>query len=220
MTDIDRPRPPDDATPLASLPILVLDFETTGLGIKRHTIVSAGGVRMRGGQILTETGFESLVAPGRRIPRRATRIHGLTNDMLREAPSFATVWTDILAPALRGAILVGHNIAFDIAHLGKAVAAIGQSWSPPPSLDTVWLYLALEPLARSAELSTVAERLEVAVEGRHTALGDSLMTAAIFARLLARLAERGILSFGEARFLCDTARQRRGKDSGLGFPIS
>lgn len=210
---------PDDATALAALPILVLDFETTGLDIERDTIVSAGGVRMEGARILGETAFESLVAPGRRIPRRATRIHGVTDDMVKDAPRFAAIWTAFLEPALRGAILVGHNIAFDIAHLGKALAAIGEPWQAPPSLDTMLLYLALEPLARSAELSAVAERLNVSVEGRHTALGDSLMTAAIFGRLLGLLAKQGVTTFGEARHLCETVRQRLGNGRDLVFPI-
>jgi DNA polymerase-3 subunit epsilon len=68
-----------------------------------------------------------------------------------------------------------------------------------PVLDTLLLSAAVHPERRSHGLEEIAERLGVAVVGRHTALGDALVTAEVFLRLLPLLAERGIRTLAEAR---------------------
>ena len=113
--------------------------------------------------------------------------------MVAQADPFGAHWA-VLADSMRDAVLVGHNIAFDIAHLRRAEI----EWDPPPSLDTLLLAAALEPRAGSVELEAFAARLRVPVNGRHTALGDSLMTAAMFARQIVRLAKRQVTTLGDA----------------------
>jgi DNA polymerase-3 subunit epsilon len=184
-------------TPLADLPVLVFDCETTGLDVKRDSIVSLGGVRMHGTRLYRGETIDRLVDPGCRIPPRSTDIHGISDAMVAEAGAFDTHWSP-LASLMEGAVLVGHNIAFDIAQLRAATRRFAIEWSPPPSLDTLLLIAALEPSAPGFSLESIAERFDVSVHGRHTALGDSLVTAEIYARLVPRLAEKNILTLGQA----------------------
>jgi DNA polymerase-3 subunit epsilon len=99
---------------------------------------------------------------------------------------------------MSGTILVGHNIAFDIAHLRWALNRAAIAWTPPPSLDTLLLTATLEPSAPGFHLEAVAERFGVPVRGRHTALGDSLVTAEIFARIIPQLTKRNLNTLGDA----------------------
>lgn len=196
----DTPPPPGevtDATPLAELPMLVFDSETTGLDVERDTIVAVGGVRMHGVRIYRSAVIDRLVDPKRPIPRRSTAIHGITDEMVAAAPDFAGLW-EVLESLLAGTVIVGHNIGFDIAHLAKATAEAGIEWTPPPFLDTLLLAAALEPGKPALGLDELAERHGVNVRGRHTALGDSLVTAEIYQRMLPRLRDAGVVTLGDA----------------------
>jgi len=184
-------------TKLAALPILVFDCETTGLDVKRDRIVSLGGVRMQGSRITLGDTIDRLVDPGRPIPARVTTIHGITGAMVAGAGPFETHWPELEA-LMRGTVLVGHNVAFDIAQLRWATNRAGITWMPPAALDTLLLVAAIEPNAQGFELEAVAARFGVNDHGRHTALGDSLITAEIFAQLIPRLIERNVSTLGEA----------------------
>ena len=196
----DTPPPPGEittTTPLAELAMLVFDCETTGLDVERDAIVSVGGVRMHGARIYRSAVIDRLVDPERPIPPPSTAIHGITDEMVAAAPDFAALW-EILEPLLAGTVIVGHNIGFDIAHLAKATAEAGIEWTPPPFLDTLLLSAALEPGKPALGLDQLAERHGVNVRGRHTALGDSLMTAEIYQRMLPRLRDAGVVTLGDA----------------------
>ena len=188
----------DKNTPLTELPVFVFDCETTGLDVRQDAIVSIGGVRMRGAQIFRSATIDRLVNPQRPIPERSTRIHGITDAMVKNAAPFSEVWS-ILEPVIRGCVLVGHNIAFDVAQLRSATHRAGILWSPPPTLDTLLLAAVLEPDETKFTLEKIAARLGVNTRGRHTALGDSLVTAEIYARILLWLQALGISTFGEAQ---------------------
>ena len=192
-------------TPLEDLPVLVFDLETTGLDVRRDRVVSVGAVRMHGSRVFRAANLDILVNPGCPIPEVATRVHGITDDMVADAAGFDAAW-----PAMRdqfdGVALVGHNVAFDIAHLRRATREGGFDWAPVASLDTLLLTGALEPDMPHLDLESVALRFGVDVMGRHTALGDSLVTAGIFARLIARLQDQGIRTLGAAAAFQESRR--------------
>lgn len=191
------PQPFDDATLLSDVPVFVFDCETTGLDVKTDVIVSLGGVRMQGGRMFRSTTVDRLVNPGRAIPPRSTAIHGITDAMTANAEPFEQVWGGV-ASIMEGCVLVGHNIAFDIAHLRNATARAGIAWTPPPSLDTLLLGSLLDPDEPDVSLDALAARYGVNIRGRHTALGDSLVTAELYAGMAPRLAARGVLTLGDA----------------------
>ncbi len=198
LHDVPPPAPqPDVGTPLADLPVLVLDTETTGLDVRRDAVVAIGGVRMHGTRIYRSAMIDRLVDPGRPIPPRATAIHGITDDMVRDAAEITELWPELEA-LMRNSVLVGHNIAFDVAILRRVTAEAGLVWSPPPCLDTMLLSAALELDLPGYGLDVLAAHFGVVLRGRHTALGDALVTAEIYQRLLFRLLDEGIDSLGAA----------------------
>lgn len=201
-----QPQPIGEDTPLDALPAWVLDLETTGLDHHRCRIVSVGAVRQHGGRLFRGAVIDRLVNPGEPIPAASSAVHGITDRLVESAPAFATVLPE-LERALAGCALVGHNIGFDMAMLTAEAARCGSSWPAQPTLDTFLLVAALEPARNALDLESIAGDWGVAVEARHTALGDCLITGEIYARLLPRLAERGILTYGAALAFSHTARR-------------
>ena len=96
-----------------------------------------------------------------------------------------------------GTVLVAHNAAFDMRFLELKQASAGVRFVQPV-LDTLLLSAAAQPGLEDHRLEAIAARLGVSVIGRHTALGDALLAGDIFLRLLPLLAERGILTLGQA----------------------
>jgi DNA polymerase III subunit epsilon len=182
---------------LEDMAFTVFDTETTGLDpAGGDRIISIGAVRVVNGRVLRQETFERLVQPGRSVPAASTAIHGITADMLEDEPSIAEV-----LPAFErfaeDTVLVGHNVGFDLRFVKMAEADAGVSLSQP-ALDTLLLHAALHPDHAEHTLEAIAERLGVSVVGRHTALGDALVTAEVFVALLSMLRSRGIETLGDA----------------------
>ncbi len=95
------------------------------------------------------------------------------------------------------AVLVAHNAAFDMKFLKLREAAGGPVFGQVV-LDTLLLSVFLETGSRNHTLKAIAERMGVTVEVRHTALGDALITARIFVRMLDILEARGVRSLYQA----------------------
>jgi DNA polymerase-3 subunit epsilon len=194
------------ATPLEALPVLVLDLETTGLDVERDRVVSIGAVCAAGTTVFRADTLDVLVDPGRPIPARSTAIHGITDVMVAGAPRFAEAWP-ALAAMIRDRVVVGHNIAFDLAVLRAEAARADLAWDEPPALDLVRLAAALEPREGDLSLDGTAERWGVSVIGRHTALGDALVAAEMWARAVPRLGEQGVITLADAHAFEARARQ-------------
>jgi CBS domain-containing protein len=189
-------RPPNH-TALAALPVVVLDLETTGLNVARDRVIQIGAVAMLGPRILDSPRLDQLVDPETPIPAASTQIHGLNDADVAGAPRFAD-FADTLHEVLAGRVVVGHNIAFDLAVLRNEAARTGVAWREPPSLDLAMLVGALEPRLPDLGLETITGLLGVKIENRHSALGDSMATAEAYARLLPRLREADVRTLGEA----------------------
>ena len=187
-------------TPIAALPAVVLDLEATGLDVKRDRVVQAAAIAMLGSRILEEPRLDQLVNPGIPIPESATRIHGLADPDVADAPPFAEV-AEVLRMTLSGRVVIGHHIGFDLAILRNEAARAGIPWAEPPSLDIAMLLGALAPSLPDLGLETAANHLGVAITGRHSALGDSMAAAQIFARLIPLLRDRDVRTLGEAQAL-------------------
>jgi len=189
-------RPPETgaatgATPLDSLPMLVFDCETTGLDVTADRIVSIGAVRLHGPRLYRSIIFDRLVNPGQLIPSASIAIHGITDEMVGDAESFPPVYA-AFEELRQGAALMGYNVLFDLAMLERECKAAGLPWSRPQHLDLLRLAVALEPDCKDMNLEALAERCGVEIRGRHTALGDSLVTAEVYQILLPRLLDEGI----------------------------
>lgn len=198
LHDVPPPAPPPTAaTPLAELPLLALDTETTGMDPERDRIVSIGAVRLHGRRLFRTRIFDVLVKPGRHIPAASTAIHRISDAMVADAPDIREVWPRLLE-ILADVVVVGHHTGFDLAMLRAAAARDGLAWREPLALDTVLLAAALDPSERDLDLAEVARRHGIIPTGRHTALGDSLATAELYLRLVPRLLDRGVVTLGDA----------------------
>ena len=194
-----------DEVPLADLPALVLDTETTGLDVNADRVVSIGAVRMHGARVYRSRVFDRLVNPAVAIPPRAIAVHGITDAMVADAEAFAPVF-DRLRPLLAGMVLIGHHVTFDILMLRRECQLAGAGWPDPPFLDTLLLAAALDVDWPGLGLEDLASTLGVDVHGRHTALGDSLVTAEVFARLIPLLQDEGVTTLGQAVAFSKRAR--------------
>ncbi|MGP1683515.1 MAG: 3'-5' exonuclease, partial [Giesbergeria sp.] len=184
--------------PLAELAYTVFDTETTGLNPSGgDEVIQIGAARIVNGKLLRQESFDQLVDPGRTIPAASIPIHGITQDMVEGQPRIAQVLPVFYAFA-QDTVLVAHNAAFDMKFLQLQEEATGIVFRQPV-LDTLLLSAVVHPNQESHRLEAIAERFNVTVLGRHTALGDALVTAEIWLRLIPLLAEQGIYTLRQAR---------------------
>ncbi|MBS1694580.1 MAG: PAS domain-containing protein [Actinobacteria bacterium] len=183
---------------LAELSYTVFDTETTGLDPQHgDRIISIGAVRIVNGRMLHGDTYERLVDPQRAVPSSSTAFHGLTTAMVRGQPTIDTVLPTFDRFAA-DTVLVGHNVGFDMQFLGVERARVGMPAARPVVLDTLLLDAAVHPDHDEHSLEAIAGRLGVDILGRHTALGDALVTGEIFIRLVALLRARGVRTLAEA----------------------
>ena len=182
---------------LSELSYTVFDTETTGLEPSAgDEIISVGAVRVVNGRVLKQEVFEQLVNPRRPISRESTAVHGIDAKQLASEPTIEQVLPRFHR-FCEDTVLVAHNAAFDMRFLELKEAATGVRFGQPV-LDTLLLSAVVHPSLDNHHLDLIAERVGVRVIGRHTALGDALLTADVFLRLVPLLAERGIVTLGQA----------------------
>lgn len=189
-----------DDRPLTELSYTVFDTETTGLAPSEgDEIISIGAVRIVNGRLLEQEFFDRLVRPRTAVRRESQAVHGITPAMLAGQPFIEQV-----LPAFErfaeDTVLVAHNAAFDMRLLQLAQARTGVAFVQPV-LDTLLLSALVHPAHTDADhrLEQIAARLGVQVIGRHTALGDAIVTGEVFLKLVPLLAEQGIRTLKQAR---------------------
>src|SRR3974390_2145293 len=129
-----RQRSFDDlGVPLSDVTFVVLDLEPTGASPASCAITEVGAVKVRGGELLGT--FQTLVNPGLPIPPAITVLTGITEAMVVPAPKVG----DVLGPFTRfvaDAVIVGHNVAFDLRFLRAAMDEHGYPRFPNTVVDT------------------------------------------------------------------------------------
>ncbi len=185
-------------TPLDRLTYVVFDTETTGLLPEEgDEIVQIAGLRLVNGRRVPGEVFDTLVDPGRKIPPKATAVHGISDAMVAGAPKVA----DALARFHRfteGAVMIAHNAPFDMTFLRRREHETGCVFDHP-ILDTVLLSAVIYGQTESHSLDALTARLGITIpeEARHTALGDTIATAEAFLKLVPMLKGRGVETFGD-----------------------
>jgi len=187
-----------DSRPLAELAYTVFDTETTGLDPSAgDEIIAIGAVRIVNGRLLRHELFDQLIDPRRSIAPESVRIHGITSEMVVGQPTI-----DRVLPGFHrfteDTVLVAHNAAFDMRFLQLKEEVTGVRFTQPV-LDTLLLSEVLHPNIKEHRLEAISERLGINIVGRHTALGDAIVTGEVFLRMVPLLVERGIRTLGEAR---------------------
>ncbi|HKT39067.1 MAG TPA: 3'-5' exonuclease, partial [Ktedonobacterales bacterium] len=172
---------------LPDVEFVAIDVETTGLAPGRHRLIEVGAVIITGGEI--GASFRKFVNPDRRIPQFITKFSGITDSMVGRAAHAGSV-----LPKLRDFIgerpIVGHNVGFDLSFLNFEADRCGMGTAfPDEGIDTIALARRFVTGLRRASLDRVALALHLPVNSRHRALPDAMLTAQVFALLLARARE-------------------------------
>lgn len=199
-------------SPFAEVPFIVVDVETTGisaLGGDRITEVAA--VLVLRGQIADV--FHSLVNPARPIPPYITELTGISNAMVRDAPSFEEIAGD-LAAQLVGRVFVAHNATFDWRFLASEYGRVASA-----PFDTIagsrlcTVRLARRFLAHlpRRNLDAVAWHYGVTIDGRHRAAGDARATARVLLGLLQDAERNGVYHLESLQQVLTRQRRRRVK---------
>ncbi len=182
-------------TPLHDVTFVVVDLETTGGSPNDCAITEIGAVKMRGGECLGR--FETLVNPGVAIPPMITVLTGITESMVLPAPRIDEVLPQFLE-FLGGAVIVGHNVRFDIGFLDAASVRLGYPRLSQRRVDTVGIARRLvRDEVPNLKLGTLARYLRVPTEPSHRAMADAQATAEVLHCLLERAASFGVLGLDD-----------------------
>lgn len=195
-----QPAPPPevDEQLLSNLVYTVFDTETTGLSPSAgDEIIAIGAVRIAHGRLLRQEIFDQLVDPHRAISPESVHIHGISLDMVQGQPTIEQVLPEFMH-FTQDTVLVGHNVAFDLRMLQLKEAQTGLKFSHPV-LDVLLLSAVVQPDQKTHSLEAIAQRLGLNIIGRHTSLGDAILTGEIFLKFIPLLAERGVVTLKQAR---------------------
>jgi DNA polymerase-3 subunit epsilon len=200
----------DPATSLRELPLAFFDLETTGLDLlEGHRVCEVALLRVRGGVV--EDYLGATVRPGRRLDPQAAAVNGFHDEELADAPPFHAVAGRVAALA-GGAVMIAHNLPFDMAFLNAELGRIGRPALGGASLDT--LALARRLLRRSSySLAALASDLQLTMP-THRALADVLALRGLFTYLLPAMEQLG------ATTLRDAMRLERGLLPGTPEPTA
>ena len=186
-----------DDRKLSELSYTVFDTETTGLNPREgDEIIQVGASRIVNNKLLRGEYFDQLIDPQRKLSAASTAIHGITMEMLRGQPVIGVVLPAFHSFAAE-TVLVAHNAAFDMRFLQLKEEATGCRFDHPV-LDTLLLSAVIHPNQESHRLEAIAERFGIPIIGRHTAMGDAIVTGEVFLRMIPLLADMGIVTLRQA----------------------
>lgn len=164
---------------------ICFDIETTGLSAARDKITEIGAVKVENG-VITDT-FSTFANPEMPIPQKITQLTGITDDMVKDAPSQSKAVGAFLEFAGNN-VLVAHNAPFDTSFIAKACEDMGRKYNYT-SIDTVAISRAILTDIKNCKLDTVAKFLRLGDFNHHRATDDAEMLARIFINLCQRLTD-------------------------------
>ena len=152
---------------------VLFDIETTGLSPVYDEIIELSAVKVSHGSIIDT--FDTLIRPDRKIPRSATAVNGITNEMVKDAPTLEESMPDFLE-FIRGYKLVGHNIhSFDTNFIYDAAYRLCGVQVSNDYVDTLYMARKCLPKLAHHRLGDVCEYFGIDTQGAHRALNDCIM---------------------------------------------
>lgn len=159
----------------------IFDLETTGISVDRDDIIEISAVRVKGGAVVDT--FSTLVNPSRMIPYSATKVNGITDEMVADAPDIREAMTDFLA-FIGDTVLIGHNIiSFDLKFIDCAVIELFHQSVRNDFIDTLHMARTCLPELKHHRLVDVASYFHINTDGAHRALNDCVMNQKCYEEL-------------------------------------
>ncbi|HWV25500.1 MAG TPA: exonuclease domain-containing protein [Thermomicrobiales bacterium] len=190
---------------------VALDVETTGLKPNRQRIIEIAAVRYRHGQV--ERSFETFLNPERGIPEFITRLTTITNEHVREAPTFAQVASEVVE-FIGDSLIVGHNVRFDISFMNAELQRVDLPPLINERLDTMGLSVRLLKSLRKPSLDRVAAAVGLSPRKIHRAGDDARLTAEVALRLVGEAARQGVTTIDQLKSAATVVTPRPRDDVG------
>lgn len=162
----------------------IVDIEATGGSVGAdERIIQIACVLMKNNRVIDR--FNSLVNPGKKIPKKIQKLTNISNNDVKDAPYFEEI-APIIKRLLKDTIFVAHNVGFDYRFLNEQLAFHGFEEIAIAAIDTVELSQILYPTLDSFQLEEIASSLNYNLTDAHDALADAEATAYIFKKLFDR----------------------------------
>lgn len=160
--------------------LIVLDVETTGLDYQRERIIEFAAVKLVNGEITEE--YETLINPEQEIRQSSINIHGITADMVADAPTETEAMPAILE-FIGDYPIVGHNVIFDYNFLRKAARRLDGRMIKNRRIDSQLYFREVFPEEPSHGLVALMNRFNVEFDTHHRAMADTKGLALAFPKL-------------------------------------
>jgi DNA polymerase III epsilon subunit family exonuclease len=193
-----------------------VDVETTGLRPLHQRITEVALIRFIGGASVGR--FESLCNPEKRIPAYVSKLTGITDAHVADAPRFVEI-ADEVTDFVGSSLLVGHNVGFDVSFLNAELKRLGRPPLINETLDTLGLATKLVPNLRKPSLDKIAQELGIDPGRRHRAGRDAELAGQIGLRLAERARQQGFDSLDALRAVGAGAPRRPRDKVGRGRAV-
>ncbi|WP_261805502.1 PolC-type DNA polymerase III [Lapidilactobacillus luobeiensis] len=166
---------------------VIFDVETTGLSAVYDTIIEIGAVRMQDGQVVER--YDRFIDPGHPLSATTINLTNITDEMVRSGSSEATVIAEFM-DFIGDAVVVGHNVTFDIGFLNAALSRLGRTAVHNPVVDTLEMSRTLHPENANHKLDTLSKRYNIVLEHHHRADSDAEATGLLYYALFKEMNQR------------------------------
>ena len=159
---------------------IVLDTETTGLDYTKEKMVEFAGIRLENGKV--KDTFQTLINPKQHIRKSSIAIHGITQDMVEDAPTENDVMPKILE-FIGDYPIVAHNAIFDYTFLNEASLRVTGKGIENPRIDTQQMFKEVYPELESHGLEALTNKFNVELNNHHRAMADAMGLALAYPKL-------------------------------------
>ncbi len=184
---------------------VVLDIETTGLSKYMHKITEIAAVKIKGKKIIGE--YQSLINPETHIPSFITRLTGINDELVKDAPKIHEELPNFLE-FLSDKPIIAHNASFDYGFLSHNVDTHLKTNFLNEKICTRKLANRLLPELPSKKLSILCELFEITNEQAHRAMADTKATAELFLKMRNMMQKSNIKTLEEVKVFETKPRQR------------